>query len=149
MTDLVIIVGLPLLMLLGGWAIGRMREASHISELDRREQELSHLIVHDLDDLEQRRGVQAAVVVFGESVIATDYYKTFAAQLRSIVGGEVKSFGTMITRARRQALVRMLEDAAARGAHSVINVRFETSQVGGPRAPSAEVLAYGTALSGG
>ncbi len=41
----------------------------------------------------------------------------------------------------------MLEDAEARGAHSVINVRLETSDIGGGQAPVSEVVAYGTALS--
>lgn len=145
--ELYLTIGVPLIFLVGGWMVGRSRERAHFHELDQRERDLSHLIVHDLDDLEGRTDVSAAVIVFGESVIASDYYKTFAASLRAIVGGEVKSLGTMLERARRQAIVRMLEEAEARGAHSVINVRLETTDVGGGRAPFSEVVAYGTALS--
>lgn len=141
-------LGIPLVLIVGGFLVGRSRERSHFRELEERERALSHLIVHDLDDLEHRDDVRGAVIVFGEAVIASDYYKTFASSLRAIVGGEVRSLGTMLARARRQALVRMLEDADARGAHSVINVRLETSDVGGGRAPVSEVVAYGTALSG-
>lgn len=148
MIELYLTIGIPLVLLVGGYLVGRSRERAHFRELDARERALSHLIVHDLDDLEGRSDVRAAVIVFGEAVIASDYYKSFASSLRGIVGGEVRSLGTMLARARRQALVRMLEDAAARGAHSVINVRLETSDIGGGRAPVSEVVAYGTALSG-
>ena len=145
--DFVVVIGIPIALVVGGYLIGRSRERAHFENLEERERSLAHLIVHDIDDLADRGDVTRAVIVFGESVIASDYYKTFAAKLRGIVGGEVRSLGSMLTRARRQALVRMLEDADARGAHSVINVRLETSNVGSGRAPSAEVLAYGTALS--
>lgn len=147
MTELVLLIGLPLALLVGGFMVGRSREQAHFAELEARERALSHLVVHDLDDLESRDDVRAAVIVFGESVIASDYYKTFASQMRGIIGGEVRSLGSMLTRARRQAIVRMLEDAESRGAHSVINVRLETTDVGGGGAPFSEVVAYGTALS--
>ena len=145
--ELVFAIVVPLAFIVAGYVIGRSRERAHFDALDAKEYELQHLVVHDLDDLEGRDDVTAAVIVFGESVVASDYYKTFASSLRGIVGGEVKSLGTMLTRARRQAIVRMLEEAQARGAHSVINVRLETTDVGGGRAPFSEVVAYGTALS--
>jgi uncharacterized protein YbjQ (UPF0145 family) len=145
--ELAFTIAIPLLLVVAGYLVGRSRERAHFDELHAREQALQHLVVHDLDDLEGRDDVAAAVIVFGESVVASDYYKTFASSLRGIVGGEVKSLVTMLTRARRQAIVRMLEEAQARGAHSVINVRLETTDVGGGRAPFSEVVAYGTALS--
>jgi uncharacterized protein YbjQ (UPF0145 family) len=145
--ELWLTIGIPLVLLVGGYLVGQSRERAHFRELADRERVLSHLIVHDLDDLDERSDVRAAVIVFGEAVIASDYYKSFASSLRGIVGGEVRSLGTMLARARRQALVRMLEDAEARGAHSVINVRLETSDIGGGRAPVSEVVAYGTALT--
>ena len=52
-------------------------------------------------------------------------------------------------RARREALCRMLEDAQRLGATAVINVRYETANIGGmgPNSmPMAEVVAYGTAV---
>ena len=50
-------------------------------------------------------GVEAAsgTLVMGEVVIASDYFKTFVASLRNIVGGEVKAYQTMLSRARREA----------------------------------------------
>ena len=62
------------------------------------------------------------------------------------IGGDVASEGE---RARREALCRMLEDAQRLGATAVINVRYETANIGGmgPNSmPMAEVVAYGTAV---
>ena len=91
-----------------------------------------------------------AVLVMGEAVIATDYFKSFAAQLRNIVGGRVRAYETLMSRARREAGLRMLEKARKFGATEVYNVRYETSNIrsGGRRSPavSVEVFAFGTAV---
>ena len=91
--------------------------------------------------------VATARLVVGESVIATDYWTTFSAGVRSLFGGEVHSLTPLLGRARRQANLRMLQAAAELGADAVINVRFETADLGGAgNAPVTEVYAYGTAL---
>ena len=84
-------------------------------------------------------------IVLGEVVIASDYFKTFVAWLRKLFGGELRTYETMMSRARREAKLRMLEQADDFGAELVVNVRFEWSDVG-PRMPSAEILCYGTAI---
>ena len=82
-------------------------------------------------------------------MVASDYFKTFAAGLRKIVGGELRTFDSLMVRARREACVRMLESARNLGATGVINVRFSTSNIGSMgRRPAAmvEMFAYGTAI---
>lgn len=93
-------------------------------------------------------GIQAggATLVMGEVVIAADYFKTFAAGIRNLIGGEVRTYQTLLTRARREAKLRMIDEAQALGSELVINVRFEWSTVG-PRLPSAEIFCYGTAIT--
>ena len=85
-----------------------------------------------------------------EVVIASDYFKTFAASLRKLVGGELRTYESLMERARREALLRMLESARRLGANCVLNVRFSTSNIGTARrrqaAAMVEVYAYGTAL---
>lgn len=128
-----------------GLVFGRSRERAHIRELDGRELAVASIIVTDLKTVPPRMHPRRAAYVSGGAVIATDYFKTMAAQLRSIVGGEVKSLGTLIDRARREARLRMVEEAKAGGAVAVINIRIETSEIGG-NTPMTEVFAYGTAL---
>lgn len=146
MTSLLIAVGVTVALLLAGFAIGRIRERSHLAELDREEARLSSILLTDLRTPPPGMAVEEAHLVMGEAVIATDYWKTFAAGIRNLFGGEVQSLGTLMWRARRQARARMVAQAAQLRASVVINVRMETAEIGGGRAPITEVYAYGTAL---
>lgn len=69
--------------------------------------------------------------------------RDIAALLRTLVGGEIKSYTEMINRAREEATAKMVNEAKAKGANAVIGVRFSTTSV---MAGAAEILAYGTAV---
>ena len=61
----------------------------------------------------------------------------------------MKSYESLVDRARREAILRMKEQAIERGAILVTSVRIETSSISkGQRQTigSIEVLAYGTAI---
>jgi uncharacterized protein YbjQ (UPF0145 family) len=62
----------------------------------------------------------------------------------------VKSYETILDRARREAVLRLKEDAAAAGFGAVINVRLETTRMANGRngqgIAGLEVLAYGTGV---
>ena len=146
MTPLLIGLAVTIALLLIGVVVGKLREQQHIRELDAREAAQRGILLTDLRTLPPGMRAVGARLVTGESVIATDYWKTFISQLKRIVGGEVQSLGTLMTRSRREARARMVEEAMAMGASVVINVRIETSEIGGQRAPITEVLAYGTAV---
>ena len=82
----------------------------------------------------------------GSTVIASDYFKSFVAGLVNIFGGRVVPFESLLDRARREALLRMKEQARAAGAAYVFNVKYETARVTAGRGAALEVLAYGTAM---
>ena len=44
--------------------------------------------------------------------ISVDYFKRFLAQLRGFIGGRVRSYESLLDRARREAVLRMKEEAA-------------------------------------
>ena len=146
MTGLLVGLGITAALLILGSIVGKLRENRHLSQLDSREQAASHILLTDLKTLPTGIAAQKVALVTGEAVIATDYWKTFISQLRRIIGGEVRSLGTLMDRARREAKARMVEAAIEMGASLVINVRIETSEIGGQRAPITEVFAYGTAV---
>ena len=94
------------------------------------------------------------MIVYGETVIASDYLKTFFASLRGIFGGEVRSFQKMQERARRESVLRLIEAARNEGYNAVCNVRLETADVGGGAMtrkkkgfPMSAILASGTAYN--
>lgn len=146
MTNLIIQL-VPVVLIIIGFATGRYVERRHFRRLAVREAALKDMSVCNLRQVASRSKVRDSFLVMGSAVIATDYFKVFAAGLRGLFGGEMKTYRSLMGRARREALIRLLEDAKKRGCVSVWNVRFETSTIQGKRSPGGvEVLVYGTAV---
>ena len=140
---------IPVFMILLGLFAGKWIEKRHLRSLDVKEQELKDVLVCNLRRLPAHLKAGECFLVIGSVVIATDYFKVFAAVLRNLFGGEMKTYRSLMRRARREAIVRMLRQAKERGAYGVWNIRFETATIQGKRRPGGvEVLAYGTAVKG-
>jgi len=145
-------VGIPIFLLLLAWFTGRYAERRHYRSLKQREQDMSGMLVTDIKTFpggaDPSRGGE---LVQGQAVIATDYLKTFLASLRNIFGGEVKSYESLLQRARREAILRMMAQARGLGHNAVCNIRLTMSDIGGMAgakgAAMVEVLAWGTAYS--
>jgi len=82
-------------------------------------------------------------LVRGNTVRARNIGRDFTAGIKTLFGGEIAEYTSLLTSAREQAIERMLEDAEARGADAVVAVRFETSNV---LQGVAELYVYGTAV---
>jgi len=132
-----------------GFFNGRRVERKHFASLEAREAAVRHLILTNTKHIPPELDFNHAEMLVGEVVIASDYFKNFLAGLRSFFGGEVRSLETLMVRARREATLRVLEAAAAKGAVAVFNLRFETSNVGTTKGKKqsamGELLVYGTA----
>ena len=83
-------------------------------------------------------------VAVGSTVRTKHLGKDIGAGLKSLVGGELKSYSDMLTEARAEALSRMEEQAVELGADALVNLRFMTSSVA---AGASEILAYATAVT--
>lgn len=147
--DALIQLGIFLTLLLLGYLFGRRAERRHYKSIFEREENLRHLIV--LNERFPPEGMlrHRTDMVCGSVVISVDYFKTVVAGLRNLVGGNISAYESLLDRARREAILRMQEQAASIGAEAVINMKFETSRVSGNAGQaigSVEVLAYGTAL---
>ena len=97
---------------------------------------------------EQKWSIEYVLFV-GSVVVANDYFKTLSAALRNLVGGRVVVHESLVDRGRREALLRMKEEAIGWGASQIVNVRFETSNIGGQGGgglAAVEIMAYGTAI---
>lgn len=65
------------------------------------------------------------------------------ASLRSLFGGEIKEYSQMLSQAREHAIERLVENAKSLGANAVVDMRFDSSDIG---KIMTEVVAYGTAV---
>ena len=138
-----------LILLAMGFCFGQYLEKRHYRSILKREAELRHIPAIASKHLPSEFTPCSSNIVSGNVVISIDYFKKFVAGLRSIVGGRIRAYETLIDRARREAILRMKAQAAAQGADYVFNVKMETSSISkGQRDAigSVEVLAYGTAI---
>ena len=138
-----------LVLLTLGYVFGRRAESSHYKSIFEREDQLRHIVV-TTDRIPPPEYLKHdSTLVMGSVVISVDYFKVVAAGLRSLVGGRIQAYETLLDRARREAVLRMQEHASDIGAAAIINTKFETSSVSGSAGNgigSMEVLAYGTAM---
>ncbi|HZW81867.1 MAG TPA: YbjQ family protein [Candidatus Deferrimicrobium sp.] len=81
--------------------------------------------------------------VFGLVVRSRGLGGNIIASLRSIVGGEIHEYTSMLEDARKQAIDRLVMNATAMGANAIVMMRFDSSEIG---QYMSEVLAYGTAV---
>lgn len=142
---------LPVIFLLAlGILVGGYIDRRHLARLTRRELATSYIRVCNLKHIHAPESVCDAVMVMGQVVIGTDYFKTFVSRLRNLVGGEMRAAQKLLVCARREALLRLVEQAQDIGATEVWNVRFAFSNInqmrGNRGSMQVEMLAYGTAV---
>lgn len=130
-----------------GYIFGRMAESRHYRSIIAREKEQLHLPSTSLKTLVRGGPVAHSELATGSVVISVDYFKKAASALRALVGGPVKSYETLLDRAKREAVLRLKESCP--GADEIINLRLETLPLAGSQrnqVTGVEVLAYGTAI---
>ncbi len=81
--------------------------------------------------------------VFGLVVRSRGLGGNLVASLRSIAGGEIHEYTSLLEDTRRQAVDRMVQNATMMGANGVISMRFDSSEMA---STMTEIVAYGTAV---
>lgn len=142
---------LPLLLLLVAYFSGRWIEQRHYRSIRRREIRWRNLPVATFRRVPKAWEPESCGLVTGSVVVSVDHFKRLLASLRMLVGGRVKSYEALLDRARREAILRLKEDAVAKGYGAVVNLRLETSRLAssgrkGKATAGVEVLAFGTGL---
>ncbi len=136
-----------LVLLVTGYTFGTIIEKRHFRSIREREAALVHLPTIMLKKPIDETEIKESRLVNGSVVISIDYFKKFVASLVNFFGGRVATYETLLDRARREAILRMKEDAE--GASEIVNIRIETSSITKNAAQNigaVEVLAYGTAI---
>jgi uncharacterized protein YbjQ (UPF0145 family) len=93
--------------------------------------------------LTDHRIVEAKGQVFGLVVRSRGLAGNLAAFFRSLVGGEIHEYTSLLEDTRRQAIDRMVQNATVMGANAIISFRFDSSELSGSM---SEIVAYGTAV---
>lgn len=144
MIDLIVFLVLIIL----GYVFGRSAEHRHFKSIKQRERAYRHILCFSERIPPPSSDSVRGELVTGSVVVSIDYFKRIAAGLRGLLGGRVTAYETLVERARREAILRMKEDAKNKGAGQVFNVKLETASItkNTQQVGAVEVYAYGTAL---
>jgi uncharacterized protein YbjQ (UPF0145 family) len=93
--------------------------------------------------LSGHRIVESKGMVFGLVVRSRGLGGNIMAGLRSLGGGEIHEYTSLLEDTRRQALDRLVRNATVVGANAIVSMRFDSSELGGTM---SEIVAYGTAV---
>lgn len=138
-----------LLLLALGYGFGRYAEKQHYRSIIQREDELRGIPVIAIRFPPIMTPRPETTMVTGSVVIAEDYFKRFLFGLRTLIGGRIRSYETLVDRGRREAILRMKQQTAELGGSMVFNVKIETAGIISGRKSkigAIEVHAYGTAI---
>ena len=89
------------------------------------------------------RIVEAKGMVFGLVVRSRGLGGNIMASIRSLGGGEIHEYTSMLEDTRRQALDRLVQNATLAGANAILSMRFDSSELANTM---SEIVAYGTAV---
>ena len=142
MEGLIFQIVLFLILFAVGWGFGRHIEQKHLRELEQKEKQFAHIRI------DTNRFVQTTAygqMVSSNVVISHDYFKYVLATIRNFFGGRLVSYESVVERARREAVIRLKQEAHAMGANQIMGVRLSTTELG-MQGGMVEVFAYGTAI---
>ncbi|MEM7613100.1 MAG: heavy metal-binding domain-containing protein [Pseudomonadota bacterium] len=146
----IINIGIPLATLMVAYFVGTWLERRHFNNIREREKQLAGFPVTTFERLPPDWHATDSQLLVGSVVVSLDYFKRIIAGLRALIGGRVKTYEPLLDRARREALLRLIEQASDDGFDAVINVRLETSRMansqGGQGTAGIEMIAFGTAV---
>lgn len=138
------------ILLILGYGFGRYAERRHYQSIIRREKDMRGMLTFSSKTPPQELRISNATLVGGNVVISVDYFKRFVSGLRGLIGGRMKTYETLLDRARREAILRMKSEAQEQGAGMIFNIKMETASISkGAKDTigSVEVYAYGTAVT--
>ena len=101
------------------------------------------MIVATTENIIGHRITETIGQVFGVVVRSRGLGGNVMAGLRSLGGGEIKEYTSLIEDTRRHALDRLVTNAQLMGADAVVMMRFDSGEIG---QTMNELVAYGTAV---
>lgn len=127
-----------------GLGVGTWTEKRHFRNLNDREQQASGMVESQsklfIEPYSVSGGQAPPMLICAETAVASDYFKNFLSAFRKFFGGEMRSYNSLMERARRETLMRLKEQARAGGYNAICNVRLEPADVGGTMNKKAAVM---------
>ena len=146
MINLAIFGGLLFL----GYYFGTQKEKTHFQNLRQREQIMVGLPHRSTGKKEAHEAFQDTQLFYGSVVLGQDYFEMVVFGFVNLFGGRITVYETLLDRGRREALLRVKEQAKSWGAEELVNLRYETASItqsaGKNNGGVLEIMAYGTGI---
>jgi len=104
---------------------------------------IEEFIISSSNDIPGYEIVETKGFAYGLTVRSRGVGGQIGAGLRSVFGGEIKEYVSMMEDSRNEALNRLIDHCKNMGANALIAVRYDSSAISDVM---QEVLAYGTAV---
>ena len=101
------------------------------------------MLVTTTENIAGHRVVEVKGQVFGVVVRSRGLAGNIMAGLRSLIGGEITEYTSLLEETRRHAIDRMVKNAKIMGGNAVVMMRFDSSEIG---QTMSEIVAYGTVV---
>jgi len=101
------------------------------------------MLIATTEQIAGREIVETLGLVRGATVRAKHLGTDVVAALKSLVGGELTGYSSLMAGAREQAIDRMITEATSLGADAVVCMRIQTSTIS---KGASEIVASGTAV---
>jgi len=101
------------------------------------------VLISTMNDLPGYEVTEVLGEVFGLTVRSRNVGSQLGASLKSFAGGELKGMTKNLVTSRQDVTQKMVQEAEAKGADAILDMRFDTSEMGGNW---TEICAYGTAV---
>ena len=136
----------PILLLIIGWGIGRVKIRNHRAILNKQDEAFKAIRLHNVKYTPSHtaRDASEAVLITGSLVLSIDVFRRFIAGFIQLAGGEVNNYTDLLDRGRRDALLRLKAQAQDLGAQDIYNIKIQSASIG--MGKGIEILAYGTAV---
>ena len=132
-----------------GLVFGTIIEKKHFTSLKNRERKvrLSEIIYTNIKEIPNKETIKDTRMVVGEVVVSIDYFKRVISGLLNIVGMNLFTYETLLERARREAILRMIDKL--KNSKEIYNIIVTTSMLNidtKQNVGSIEVIAYGNSI---
>lgn len=128
------------------WGIAHYIVKRHEQSLALREKMDHRPLITTLPDIPDGYGDPA--MICASAIISHAKVRSFPIIIHSLIGGNIRTLEHTLNRARREALLRLEEEALSRRADMVVNLRFTSHGIGLKNGNNlaVEIVACGTAL---
>jgi len=105
--------------------------------------EIRDFIISSANDVPGYKIIETKGFAYGLTVRSRGVGGQIGAGVRSLFGGEINEFVSMMEDTRKEALNRLIDHCQSMGANALIAVRYDSTSISDVM---QEVLAYGTAV---